>query len=684
MFMFRHLSSASAPILLLMLCTVSTARESRYAQTNSRSDYVHWIDLYDVNNRKIDPTAEDASPYSPKNTCGRCHDYDAISHGFHFNATDRSATHGRPGEPWVWTDERTGTQIPMSYRRWAGTHAPDDLGIAAWDFVLKFGSHHPGGGAGAGPSATEETADEEQAAVEPAEAEAAEADEDAAEDGARWNLAGELEVDCLICHTNSGAYSHEFRWEQIEGQNFAWAPTVAMGLGDVEGSVSRLPDDFDPAAVDENSRNKLPSTSYRPLRVNADQEVFVDVVRRPNDDTCYYCHTTRLVGQDVAPEWTHDQDVHLRAGMSCSDCHRNGIDHHTVRGYEGEQHPTGQSVATLSCRGCHLGDQQQPAGRLGAPKPLHKGLPPLHLERLSCTACHSGAGPAPEAFQEQTARLHRLGLPSHDFTAEMAPGVVTSVLKDDQGRLYPHRMVWPAFWGTLQGDAIQPLNPEVVYEATRKTLRVRRGETFADSLMDVRLSSEDKAAVLGEERAKTSEDELTEEEKAKLEELQTAKGLEAYREKLAAALTDLKEVVTQQDAQPVYVSGGKAFRLGEDGSIVTFDNPAAEPYAWKLGHNVRPAGLSSGVTGCFECHSLDSPIFDGRVTALGPAPDPEPVTRVMHELADLDKIKLDGWSVSFLSRTLFKWFAFGAMGIVAVVILSYLFTGVRGMYGRGR
>jgi hypothetical protein len=169
-----------------------------------------------------------------------------------------------------------------------------------------------------------------------------------------------------------------------------------------------------------------------------------------------------------------------------------------------------------------------------------------------------------------------------------------------------------------------------------------------------------------------------------LAELETTKGLEQYREKLAEALADLKELVTEEGAQPVYVSGGKAFRLGEGSSIVEFASPAAEPYAWKLAHNVRPAGRSTGVTGCYECHALDAPIFEGQVTTLGPAPDPEPITQAMYELAELDKTKLDAWSQSFQGRTLFKWFGFGAMGIVTVVLLSYLFTGVGGIFRRGR
>ncbi len=127
---------------------MANAEESRFAMTHSRSPYVHWIDLYDANDSRIDPTDPKAAPYSPVYTCGRCHDYASIAHGYHFNAMEKLNDVGRPGEPWIWTDTRTGTQIPLSYRGWPGTYDPRALGISAWDFVLKFGRQLPGGGPG--------------------------------------------------------------------------------------------------------------------------------------------------------------------------------------------------------------------------------------------------------------------------------------------------------------------------------------------------------------------------------------------------------------------------------------------------------------------------------------------------------------------------------------------------------
>ena len=52
-----------------------------------------------------------------------------------------------------------------------------------------------------------------------------------------------------------------------------------------------------------------------------------------------------------------------------------------------------------------------PYGRMGAPEPIHKGLPPVHLEKLSCTACHSGqfpvGAPQPVAPLDGGARSRR-------------------------------------------------------------------------------------------------------------------------------------------------------------------------------------------------------------------------------------------------------------------------------------
>ena len=76
--------------------------------------------------------------------------------------------------------------------------------------------------------------------------------------------------------------------------------------------------------------------------------------------------------------------------------------------------------------------------------------------------------------------------------------MVESVLKRDGGKLYPYPMTWPAFWGSLHEGQLTPLDPEEVQTAVRNTLRVRRGQTLKETLLDVKLTKDEKQEVLGQ------------------------------------------------------------------------------------------------------------------------------------------------------------------------------------------
>ena len=45
----------------------------------------------------------------------------------------------------------------------------------------------------------------------------------------------------------------------------------------------------------------------------------------------------------------YESDVHLKAGLNCIDCHRNGLDHDMVRGYENDM----SDKACLKCPNCN-------------------------------------------------------------------------------------------------------------------------------------------------------------------------------------------------------------------------------------------------------------------------------------------------------------------------------------------
>ena len=85
---------AAARRTLLLLALVSALAAPRSAAagaalkvwTDSRAPHYHRITLYDSDGTPIRPDDERPKPYSPRATCGRCHDYDVVCGGWHFNA----------------------------------------------------------------------------------------------------------------------------------------------------------------------------------------------------------------------------------------------------------------------------------------------------------------------------------------------------------------------------------------------------------------------------------------------------------------------------------------------------------------------------------------------------------------------------------------------------------------------
>lgn len=680
--------------------------QGRYATSDSGSGYVHWIELLDANNTKIDPTAEFPQPYSPARTCGRCHEFDTIAHGWHFNATDPSVDPGRPGQPWIWSDPRSGTHLPLSYRGWEGTYNPDVLGLSRWEVAAKLGGFLPGGSldggtktgaaasdTGAGPAERESASADEATAQSDRSSRAEDSDEDSNNsdeasnnaDRDRTAITGEMPIDCLLCHGRQGSGYSSFVWtEQIAKQNFVYAPTVALGLAEINGSLARLKS-FDPTA--EDAASKLPKLTYDTSRFRSDGTVFFDLVRKPQDNACNYCHTNVSAESIAGTRWMHDDDVHTRAGLQCADCHRNGLDHHTVRAFEGEQHVGGALMASLSCQGCHMGDPVSGAdplaqpGRMGAPKPAHRGLPPLHFEKLSCTACHSGSLPEQNVPRQVNSIIHRLGehvkrtgdelpavfgpvnLPSSDSAHELA---------ERQGKYTPHRMFWPSFWGTIQDGKVEPLNPEVAFDLVRKPLKVRRD--FTSELNEVSLSLSQRREILGEDRARVKDDARTAEERDKVQAAEKVARDEQIDERMRGALLAIEEQFPGKQA--VFITGGTGWvRYGDEKLKMLSGEDlgqAAEPYAWPMAHNVRPARQALGATGCTECHSEQSPFFFADIQPLGLVPDQDIASVKVHSLQHADLERLKNWNQVFAGRASFKIASLIALAATCLITLSVL------------
>jgi len=590
----------------------TSAAQKFLVPDGNRSTAVHRIPLLPdptLKETAIGPEDQPALPYSPRATCGgSCHDYATIETGWHFSAPDPKAPAGRPGEPYILTDLATGTQIPVSPRAWPGTWRPEAVGLTPWKFTLAFGGHTPGGGYGekfAGPLG-----------------------EDPA---ARWMVSGKLEIDCQSCHSGDPLHDQSLWATNIERENLAWAPTAACGFALTKGIAKTMPETWDPMtpATGDNPKEFPPSLEYDKWRFNPNKEVFFDVVRKPANDRCYFCHTNRPIGEGAPEKWQEDEDVHLKAGLNCSDCHRHGLDHKVVRGYEGESVES-KDAAMLTCSGCHLN------GRLGAPVPEHRGMPTIHFEKLSCTACHSGPMPGQTAGHVQTSRAHGLGIKGKEHRDDAPPFIQWPVFmhQASDGKIAPHKVMWPAIWiriptgwGSLR--PIEPIAPEAV--------RAAGGEALAGDNLK-------KWQPLTAEQIK----------------------------KILTALSAQKDSA----GIPAFLSGDKMYLLAQDGSLDSDLSAPAAPYAWPVAHNVRPKSQSLGAKGCTECHSSDSAIFFGKVEADSTAESDAPVVKAMYQFLGKNPTELRAWGLSYQFRPYFKIVAFAAAGIIAAVLVLY---GIRGL-----
>jgi len=631
----------------------------------SRFTYVHRLPLAGPEGNPISLKDDPLLPFSYRHSCSTCHEYDVVRTGWHFNAVAPDVPPGRPGQPWFWADQATGTQIPLSYRDWPNCWHPDEVGMSTWTFVLNFGRHLPGGGPGEKADVRDKTA--------------------------RWLVSGKLEINCGSCHSGDPQYDQVENFLQIARQNLMWAATASTSLATVTGAAAGMPPFYDPimGPEDEKAAEKAPTVHYDASRFDDKGAVFFNLPSTPPDTRCYFCHSMTQVGEGAPEVWKADADVHMLSGLTCTDCHRHGLDHKLNRGYEGEALAEGKPhLATLTCRGCHLGDESAAAGpftmgsRLGAPVPTHVGLPTIHLEKLACTTCHSGLYPAERTRRVQTSMAHALEFQGPHRGRHALPYIVEPVFmhREYDGKIGPVRMVWPAFWarivpaegeGETAGETLKPIAPSDVFAMAEDAFKARYESAAVEGADENPV--EDFAGVKGAKKP-VAEDELP--------------GLTAPRPDLPPA--KVKAVLAALAAKEKgtafgYVCAGRLHRLDEAGNLAATPHPRAEPVSWPIGHNVRPAeyalGAKPGGAACTECHGFGATMAVGEVEVASPADLGDPATEPMYAFQGRDPLQLKAWAMSYLFRPMFKVVGFATAAVIAAFLLAYL---VRGMVGAAR
>jgi len=278
-------------------------------------------------------------------------------------------------------------------------------------------------------------------------------------------------------------------------------------------------------------------------------------------------------------------------------------------------------AASSSCQGCHT------EGRLGAPVPQHPGIPPIHFEKLTCTACHSGPWPQKGTHRNKTSRAHALGTHSVIRSDDALPHILYPVFAQGTGnKIAPYKMIWPAFWATLKEQQVTPVDLNLAKRAVGRSLARAKPRSLGDWPT------------------------LTEEQ-------------------ITKALQSLKKTV---EGEPVYICGGKLYGLDESDNLRRpQEHPAAQPYLWPIAHNVRPAAQSLGVRYCTDCHATDAPFFFGQVEIDSPLDAGQVATKEMIEFQGIEPFYAWAFAFSFIFRPWLKIIALGSAGLIGVVLLLY-------------
>ncbi|MCB9208804.1 MAG: hypothetical protein H6609_05440 [Ignavibacteriales bacterium] len=608
----------SALLLFLFINSLIFSQDYKVGDVSdgSRLHPVHLLNLKDENGNIIDPNDEFALPFSTKNTCGNeCHNYEKISNGFHFNFHDSTLISETKSEPWIYTDPTTLSVIPISYRKNKGSFTPDELKLSTIQFLFRFGPYYAGGDISELDSLENK------------------------EDFLRWMVSGKLETNCLICHDADPFYDQAEYASNIRKQNFKWAAAASSSFTEFKGNASKMPDNYDiynlttVQSIDQRS-SVPPKLTYNKSKFNSENKVYFNLSKKIPNDNCYYCHSSIIANENIHSNWKNEEDVHLKAGLNCVDCHRNGIDHNMIKGVENKATKDSQS---FTCEGCHTKNNESAIptnGNLGAPIPEHLGIPPIHFERLSCTTCHSGNWPTKETNFVKISRAHFLGMHGTNKADNVFPHIQTGIFTESQkGKIEPQNLIWPSFWGFKDSlGAANPLPIKFVEENIRPILGLDSLFNFGD--------------------------------------------WPVVSDSLIISVLQTLDSLKITEGKPVFITGGKIFEV-ENNILTSEEEIYSNGYGWRTSHNVRPANQALGINGCQDCHSIGSPFFAKNVNIESSVLSTGVNSISASTFQNNNEIYQSFFSLTFFFRPWLKFIIIISALVLTVVMVGYFFKGIR-------
>lgn len=387
---------------------------------------------------RITAMLNSVDPYSPKKTCGACHPYSTITSGYHFQQGFDVIKDGYDAtKPWILSPGMFGAWLPTAAAgRLAAKNNTNtrqmDLSTYDWIGAGKYnakhkvkspscGSCHPGGGPMEYGRNSQGRADLTKTLIAGEAANQGQLDGDyssrfTADSKSHFRASGVVEADCLICHRS--AYRMTERSEQLYRRNYRWAATAGAGLGAVKGAVFTYsnpvagPDhsDFTKGSWDLSKR---PVVSYNWLDPNlfaSDGRMKGRLIKKSvSSKNCLQCHAEGEA-KNTGTSFTPAGDVHIKAGLSCVDCHplvgnakTQRLAHQIAKGKSltGHVRDDLDGVGMRTCISCHS-EVKYSLTRQGAtkharnPQVTHAKLlsgAVFHTYLISCQSCHVTAQP---------------------------------------------------------------------------------------------------------------------------------------------------------------------------------------------------------------------------------------------------------------------------------------------------
>lgn len=564
--------------------------------------------LRDEQGKVIDPVhgVNSKVPYSPKQTCGAkgCHDYAKITEGFHFQQGRGEKVPPKYAERYRWVSSPGNyggnwcSPAPL-YRQLAPKKngSARMIDMTSFDFVTATcGNCHPGGG----PLEYDRDGKRyDQRMLDPKSGLTPGGDNGLDGDyfKAHWSKTGVIEADCLLCHMPE--YDYKKRNAQLADWNFKWAATKGAGFADVTGKVKD---------------GETPQVTYDLAKFDEDGNVAIHMAAEPRNETCLRCH--------AKPDWkkrgasfTARTDVHVMAGLRCVDCHAAGSKaaDARIRGKEVHQFGKGDDPSgavrndldntVRSCEDCHL------KGWRNAPIAKHNWLPPLHLDKLSCQACHIPNRAVKSALVQASDVFN----PAPRITP---PAKHIWTFYDQQMRFWNH-------YGDL--DLFTPSDQPT--DVTRPTLFVYKDKIYPGNRVHstwVGYEEEGKPGLnqlfmkdfFGMWKAHSENPavypqlaKITDDNKDGVIEVNRPEEIDAL---LAATAEHLEKTkFPMKGKRLVWVSDSRAYYSSSESKELAREKYEATPYAsvYKFSHDIAPARAALGSGGCKDCHSANSPFF---------------------------------------------------------------------------